>query len=507
MLHALSRTAVTSLALLSLNLGAPAEAFARAPASKAPEAARGDARFDPMREVIARTLEEAKAPSITVAVVKDGRIVWEEGFGWADKERRIPATPDTAYSLASMTKPITATAVMKLHEAGKLDIDAPIERYLGGVTLTGHAGSTDQVTARRIMSHSAGLPQYGNFYLDGANPAGSRETISKFGMVVFPPNTRFEYSNIGMKILDAAIEQVSGASYADYLQREVFRPLGMTHSAVGLPAGVQAAVRYDRDRKPMRFYMTDHPGSGDVWSSAHDLARFLAFHMGTPLPGQKPILKTATRLQMQRPAGAAPMPTPPGAPRRDFGANWILSPINGHPQVWHSGSQPGVSTFMAFYPDQKLAIVVLANSSAPVGRVGEAIRKAMAPELSETAAEPARAAPEPVPFHGRWVGTATSYAGERPMTLTFQDDGKVAVRLGDQASTSLEQAAFENGALTGRFNGASDMPEARRAPHGFTLKVVEVDGELVGQLVAQGMNEDAVFMLPSFVRLRPSGGE
>ncbi|HYE46510.1 MAG TPA: serine hydrolase domain-containing protein [Caulobacter sp.] len=497
------RVTVATIAALSATLGPPAHGFAQA-GSPISVRAEPKARFADARKAILQTLEEAKVPSIAVAVVKDGRIIWEEGFGWADKERRIPATANTPYSIASMTKPFTATAVMKLRDAGKLDIDAPIEKYLGGVKLASHGGRSDEVTARRIMAHSAGLPQYGNFYLDGAKPAGSEETISKFGMVVFPPNTRFEYSNIGMKILDAAIEQTSGLSYGEYLRREVFSPLGMTNSAVGLPPGVQAAVRYDPDRKPMRFYMTDHPGSGDVWASAHDLARFLAFHMGAPLSDQKPILSPATRLEMQRPASAMPMPTPPGAPRRDVGANWILTPVNGHLQVWHSGGQPGVSSFMAFYPGQKLAIVLLANSSAPLGRISQAIRQAIAPELSEPTAEPSPSSPHPIPFRGRWVGAATSYAGEQPMTLTFAETGEVTVQLADQASTPLSQPAFDNGALTGRFTGRSNIPEAQRTSHGLSLKVVRVGDQLVGQLVAQGMNQDTVFMLPSFVRLRPT---
>jgi CubicO group peptidase (beta-lactamase class C family) len=502
MSHGFHRITAASLAALSVILSVPANALAHAEAPTATAAdARPDARFDDVRRVILQTMEEAKVPSIAVAVVKDGQIIWEDAFGWADTERRIPATADTPYSLASMTKPITATAVMTLREAGSFDIDAPIERYLGGLRLSGRARSADEVTARRIMSHSAGLPQYGNFYLDGAEPAGSAETISRFGMVVFPPNTRFEYSNIGMKILDAAIEQVSGVSYGEYLRREVFIPLGMTNSAVGLPPGTEAAIRYDSDGNPMRFYLTDHPGSGDVWASAHDMARFLAFHMGTPLPDQAPILSPETRLEMQRPASAYPMPTPLGAPRRDIGANWILSTSNGHPQVWHSGGQPGVSTFMAFYPDQKLAIVLLANASAPLGQVGQAIRGAIAPELLAPEVEPAPPAPQPIPFQGTWVGTAASYAGEQSLTLTFHETGDISVQLADQAAAKLAQAAFENGALTGRFTGSSDIPEAGRTSHALSLKVVPVDGELVGQLIAQGMGDGAAFMLPSFVRL------
>lgn len=494
--------AVVSLAALSVAVGAPTASFAQA-ASSTEAGYRSQTPFEQVRRVIQQTMQEANVPSIAVAVVQNGEIVWEEAFGYGDRERQIPATAHTPYSLASMTKPITATAVMQLHEAGRLNIDAPIERYLGGARLAHNGFDADQVTARRIMSHSAGLPQYGNFYLDGSEPAGSEATISKFGMVVFPPNTRFEYSNIGMKILDTAIAQTSGLSFGEYLRREVFDPLGMSHSAVGLPVGVEAAVRYDNDRKPMRFYMTDHPGSGDVWASAHDMARFLAFHMGTPLPDQEPILGAATRLEMQRPASAYPMPTPPGAARRDIGANWIVSTSNGHPQIWHSGGQPGVSSVMAFFPEQKLGFVLLANSSAPLGKIGQAIREAGAPELLELASEPSPPPSEPIPFRGRWVGAVTSHAGQQPITLSFQESGELTVQLGDRAETSLAQAAFEDGALTGRFESYSNIPEAARASHALALKVVPDDGELVGQLVAQGMDGSAVFMLPSFVRLRP----
>jgi hypothetical protein len=205
---------------------------------------------------------------------------------------------------------------------------------------------------------------------------------------------------------------------------------------------------------------------------------------------------------MQRPASAAAMPTGPGEPRRDIGANWIISTSNGHPQIWHSGGQPGVSTVMAFFPEQKLGFVLLANSSAPLGRIGQAIRAAVAPELVQSEEEPSPPVRQPIPFQGKWVGSATSYVGEQPLTLTFNADGAVTVQFADQETAPLVQAAFDNGALTGRFSGTSKIPEAGRTSHGLSLKVVEVDGELVGQLVAQGMSADVVFMLPSFVRLR-----
>jgi CubicO group peptidase (beta-lactamase class C family) len=456
--------------------------------------------------LIEEILNEAKVPSIAVAVVKDGKIIWEEGFGWADRERQIRATAHTPYSLASATKPITATAVMKLHEARKLNIDMPIERFLGGLKLMSHGGDSAGVTARQIMAHSAGLPRFGYFYLDGAEPAGSAPTISKFAMTVFPPGTRFEYSNIGMKILDAAIEHVSKRSYADFLRREIFLPLGMRNSAVGIPPGVPAAVRYDANRQPMRFYLTDHPGSGDVWASAHDMARFLMFHMGSPLRDQRQILSRATLLGMQRPASASPMPRGPAEPRADIGANWIVTKVGGHPQIFHSGGQPGVSTYIGFYPEQGVAVVVLANSSAPTGKIVKAILDEVAPEVAPRDSDGPPPSPQPLPFRGKWVGTVSNYAGTQPITLTFEDNGDVAVELADQVNTKLGRAAFEHGALTGDFAGRSNMPEATNHPHNLSLKVVPVNGELVGQLIMVAVNENVALMLPSFVRLRPQAG-
>ena len=478
-----------------------ATAASAQPAAKAP----AEDQFAATRMLIDKILKEAKVPSIAVAVVKDGKIIFEDGFGFADVERQVRATAHTPYSLASITKPITATAVMKLHEAGKLDIDLPIERYLGGIKLAGHAGSTAGVTARRIMSHSAGLPLYGHFYLDGSKPADAKETISKFGLVVFEPGTRFRYSNMGMRIVDTAIASVSGQTFGEYLGREVFLPLGMKNSVVALSPRADAAVRYAQGGKPMPFYASDHPGSGDVWASAHDMARFLAFSMGTPLPDQRQILSPATRLQMQKPFSALPMPTPPGAPRRDLGANWILTTVNGHPQMWHSGGQPGVSTFMAFYPDQKLGMVLLSNASAPLRPVAESIRKAVAPELVSNDREEAPPEAQPIRFKGEWKGTVTNYAGEQPLALAFPDKGEIKVTLGSQASTDLIKPSFEDGMLSGRFKGETDIPEARGYPQQLAVELVESNGELIGQLTTIAQNEKGMMLLPSFVRLRRFG--
>ncbi len=125
-------------------------------------------QFDDIRDFIGAQLVERSLPSLAVAVVENGRVVWEEGFGWADREQRTPATAHTMYSLASVTKPFTATALMLLAEAGKIDLDRPANDYLGAAKLVGRAGA-DEATVRRVANHSAGLPlHYQFFYEDEA---------------------------------------------------------------------------------------------------------------------------------------------------------------------------------------------------------------------------------------------------------------------------------------------------------------------------------------------------
>jgi CubicO group peptidase (beta-lactamase class C family) len=453
-------------------------------------------RFAAARAVIERMLQEKKVPSVAVAVVKDGKIIWEEGFGWADVERKIVSTANTPYSLASVTKPITATAIMTLSQSGKLNLDTPIEQYLGGLRLQGYGGPTEGVTARRIMAHSAGLPLYGGFYLNGDKPAGTEQTISRHGMVVFPPNTRFEYSNIGMKILDAAIEQVSGQTYGDYLRQHVFQPLGMTRSSLGHDKSwaAKAAVRYEKGRR-MSYYLTDHPGSGDVWSSAHDMALFLAFHMGTPLPNQRQILSREAVIEMQRPVSAR---------SATIGANWFVSKGGGIRRIWHGGGQPGVSASVDFFPDQKLGLVLLTNGrNANLYDIKKAIVDEIAPELTPGLQQtkpdflPTIATPT-----GKWTGTLSNYEGSEPFMMEFQPDGDIHVYIGDGPPSLLNRKSFDNGALSGTFAGSIKLGQLGDYRYDMLLKLVPVGDEFVGELVASVVNEHTAMMLPSFVRIR-----
>ena len=172
-------------------------------------------RFEPIREAIRKEISEKKVPSLALAVAQNGEIVWEEAFGLADVENKVPATPQTKYSLASISKPITATALMILVERGKIKLDRPIEDYLGDAKLKGYAGNTSKATVRRVAAHISGLPLHYHFFLDGEpyRRPSMAETIRRYGILVTRPGRKFQYANLGYGLLEYAIEQTSGRSY------------------------------------------------------------------------------------------------------------------------------------------------------------------------------------------------------------------------------------------------------------------------------------------------------
>ena len=186
-------------------------------------------QFEPVRVSIRHALDVTTVPSIAVAVAKDGNILWEEGFGWADREKRIPATAHTLYSLSSITKTFTATGLMLLVRVGKVDLDKPVNDYLGDAKLTGRAGDTSKATVRSIANHSSGLPPHYQYFYEGEpfRPPNMDEVILHYGILVRPPGERYEYSNLGYGILGEVISRAMGQPYRDFIRQEVFAKLGL----------------------------------------------------------------------------------------------------------------------------------------------------------------------------------------------------------------------------------------------------------------------------------------
>ncbi len=476
----------------------------------AQEAARRADRFEPVRAAIRRVMDSTGVPAITVALAQNGRITWEEGFGWADREKRIPATEHTMFSLASISKPITATGLMRLVEEGKLELDTPANRYLGLGKLTGQAGDAEQATVRRVMSHTAGLPLHYTFYYAGINGDDEPtmdEAIARYGILVYPPGQAYQYSNLGYGIVDHIIERVSGVAYADYMRTRVFAPLGLTRMSVHIGPGLEpyVAQRYDSQLRPIPFYDFDHDGGSAVWASAHDLVRFGMFHLKGHLPDQQRILADSTIDLMQRSA------TPPSG-FGGYGLGWGSIDEFGFLRINHTGGMPGVATILAIYPSERTAVVVLTNkATTPYERILQEILSVTFPPryADSLRARRARARPAPEPSRftppaelgGEWAGTLRTWERTLPFKLTVQPDGDVQAQIGDNAPALVNGARWAVGVLTGRFAGTIPTPDARRHPHSVLLQLRLIDGKLKGQASAQTTDEPVYFALTSYVEL------
>jgi len=447
--------------------------------------------FDSVREFVKRQLTERRLPSISVAVARDGKIIWEEAFGWADTEKRVPATPHTMYSLASISKPITATGLMILKERGRIELDRPINEYLSEAKVAVRVGNPADVTVRRVANHTSGLPlHYQFFYVDESYRAPSRdETIRRYGNCVTAPGERYQYSNLGYGILDHVITRVSGRSYADFMREEVFAPLGLKHTSVNIGPGLEKyqAFRYNTDGSPIPFYDFDHPGGSAVYSSAHDLVRFGMFHLKNHLSDQKAILKDETIDEMQK-------ATVEMGPNTGYGIGWVTtSSPGGRRRVEHSGGMGGVSTLLRLYPAEKLAIVVLGNAGSNLpSQVMEQIVEVVAPETARNPGAQNQSPPEQVfkpssELLDAWQGKVHTYKGELTFKLLFHPDGDVHAQLGPQLKTLLNRPQFKDGYFSGSFSGDIGTEDANRTRYTLSLSLKLRGDVLNGAMTAQSM--------------------
>jgi CubicO group peptidase (beta-lactamase class C family) len=407
----------------------------------------------------------------------------------ADRENRTSASEHTLYSVASVSKPVAATGLMVLKERKLIELDKPINDYLGDAKLRARVGDAAQATVRRVANHTAGLPlHYQFFYADEAYLAPTRdETIRRYGNLVTAPGERYQYSNLGYGVIDYVIERQSGKKFADFMREDVFLPLGMMHTSIDVGPGLEPhqAIRYTPDGKRIPFYDFDHPGASAVFASAHDLALFALFHMKEHLAEQRPILSDAAIDEMQ-------VATASSQGDGGYGVGWGSSVSRrGYPTVAHSGGMPGVATLCSFVPSERVAVVVLCNTGSPlVGYVNDMIYKIMLPEEKKKAdgsqGESGAGGGKFVPsaeLLGDWKGQLVTYKSEKPLLLTVKESGDVHVKLGDQLETLLSGVSFRDGYLRGRFAGIVDYDDARGRPYQVQLELKLRDGVLNGSAI------------------------
>lgn len=429
--------------------------------------------FSQARKFIRQQVGEGKVPSITVTVAQHGHILWEEGFGWADRENHVRATPDTAYYTASVSKTITATALMVLAEKKKLALDHAVNEYLGSAQLSSPVWDTTQATVQRVATHTAGLATY-----DAACSARDHgcylsedETIQRYGVIVWPPGDHFDYSNLDYEILGDIIERVSHKSYQGFLRDEIFQPLGMTHCSLDKnPRQKNTAARYDSGEGGKSTVQQGKPGSGasSVYCSAHDLALFAMFHLKDHLHEQKQILSGPSIDAMQMSSVAL-------GNRQSYGLSWSINDdLYGYRGVLAQGGTNDAQAWVQMVPSEDLAVVVLSNrGDADAQTIIYEILSTLLPNLHErqpasgNKQAPSQASPAETPASllGSWSGTIRTYNGNIPLALSVSDAGKVQTQIGPAGPMEWSRSRLTNARLFGVTTGDLGTKDPGVAPY------------------------------------------
>ena len=308
---------------------------------------------------VSRFMASTHVPGVSVAVVENGEYEWGAGFGLADAENNVPASEHTLFRLASISKSLTATAAMQLWEQGKLDLDAPVQKYCPAFPQ-----KQSPITTRQVMGHLAGIRHYktgpedleiGNTkHFD--NPIQAGLDFFKNDPLLSEPGKTFHYSTQGYTLVGCVMEGASGAKYVDFVRQNVFAPAGMDHT--------QVDDRFAIIPYRTRFYQKTESGAvqnadfldssykipGGGWlSSAEDMARFEVAILNDKL------IKRSTRDLMWTPL------KPSDGSKDGYALGWGNGEENGIAFVAHTGGQQGTSTAFTIAPSQRAGAVVLTN--------------------------------------------------------------------------------------------------------------------------------------------------
>lgn len=319
---------------------------------------------------IKKEMKSRNITGLSIALVDDQRIVWAEGFGYADKANNVPATPETIYGVGSISKLFTATAAMQLAEQGKLDIDKPLQTYLPRFSIKTRFPDAAPITPRTIMTHHAGLPSDLGKGMWSRNPEPFINVVEeiKDEYAAYPPNFIFSYSNLGVTLLGAAIQNVTGRDFAVYMDETLLQPMHMNRSGFCARPDMKPflAAGYLRGKKIGEGICDRDLPAGALHSNVLDLSRFMRIVFAQGVSGERQILKPETLAEMLRPQNAdIPLDF-------DFriGLGWMLGSserlgIAGAGTVAeHSGGIPGFRSQLTTLPEHKLGVVVLSNSSS-----------------------------------------------------------------------------------------------------------------------------------------------
>jgi CubicO group peptidase (beta-lactamase class C family) len=323
-----------------------------------------ESRLEPL---INKTISENDIPGFAIGIVKDGSLVYAKGFGTAKLGQSNPITPQSLFHMASVTKLFVATAVMQLVEQGKIDLDAPLVKYLTYFRLNDERYT--KITIRQMLNHTSGIPDAANYNWD--KPEYDDKALERYVrsianlQMVGAPGEKFRYSNIAFEVLGDLIAKVSGESFESYVQKNILAPLGMKRSTLLLrEADPQLLTtphvpEHEKVIVSQVFpYNRAHAPSSTLYSNIEDMSRWAMANLSRGELDSKRILKASTYDLLWKPSADVG-----GGGKTRIGISWFLQDIPGHRIVMHSGGDTGFNSFLILAPDDSIAVVAMSNYS------------------------------------------------------------------------------------------------------------------------------------------------
>lgn len=311
-------------------------------------------KIDEIEKAISSEMSRQNIPGLSVAIVADGQLGWSNGYGFADLENFVPAKAATVYRLGSISKTITAVAAMQLAEQGKLDLDAPVQKYVPSFP-----SKPWPITPRQLLGHLSGIRHYKGDEISSTRHYTSLVdalAIFKDEPLLHEPGTKFFYTTYGFNLLGCVIEGASGMKYVDYVRENIFRPAGMDRIRPDdvyeiIPNRAQGYSKMENGQlrnSGLADTSNKIPGGG-FCSTVIDLAKFAIALQNGDLLTKETLARMWTRQKTRE------------GQQVDYGLGWAIAERNGLKGVAHGGGQQRVTTFLAVFPEKRVALVLMTN--------------------------------------------------------------------------------------------------------------------------------------------------
>jgi CubicO group peptidase (beta-lactamase class C family) len=411
-------------------------------------------------------------PGVVVGVVAGDDLVWARGFGLADVEAGRPMATDTRFRMASHSKLFTATSIMQLREQGKVRLDDPVTDYLPWFRFEGAAPDDPPVTLEHLLTHSSGLPrEAGSHWTDLDFPTAEEvRELMPHRQAPFSPEVRWKYSNLAYTIAGMVVEQVSGMRWADYVQANIFDPLGMTSSSIDVPDAKMATGYNSRmpDGTRYVFPFVDARGMAaatGLTSTVEDMARFVSAQFRKGARGGDRLLSTSSLREMHRVRMLENTWT------SGQGIGFSVRRDDGKLYVGHGGGYPGYTTNTTIQLDSRVGVIVLTNTNdSNPAQIGEELMST----VGEAVAEVTAVANDGVAWDPAWERFAGVYRTRGGVTRVLVMNRRLVSMNPWSSSIGTPTRLEPVGDGTFRM-----VAPTGGGPVGEIVRFVEVDGEVV----------------------------